>query len=161
MKFFKNRPSIFSSYFWKDLKYDISCLFFPRNRWATDVIPRRFSDKVELIKNFLFAAVVDYVEKEKGLEGWTEEEVEGMPEHQRNCHREVSEIYPLIKDLPRLQEENMAKYRIDGSVSVLEWLNCPIRHEKLKPAMEESDRLEKLEQDLCERIVKIRESLWT
>ena len=160
--FFDKRASIFSKWFWRDLQYDTSCIFFPRNKWANKVIPRQYSDKPELIKDFLFASVIDYVEGEKALEGWTEEEIANMPEHQRNCHLEISAIYPLVKDLPRLQEENLNKYlptpKVDGLAA---WFNCPIRHEKMKPVLAESDRLEKLEQELCERIVKVRESLWT
>ena len=41
---------------------------FPRNRWATKVIPNHWSDKTYLIPTFLFAAIVHFIEDEKGIE---------------------------------------------------------------------------------------------
>lgn len=155
---------ILSSYLWKDLKYSISAFFRPRNKWASRLIPKKFCDKPELIKDFLFAALVHYVEEEKALEDWTEEEIAKMPEHQRNCILECRELYPLIKSLPGLQEKNSKEFYVPfdgGQDCFLENFNCPERNKKLQPFLEESARLEKLEQEICERIVKIRESLWT
>lgn len=155
--------SIFSPYFWKSLKYSISAFFFPRNKWASHLIPNKFCDKPELIKDFLFAALTHFVEEEKGIEGWTEEEIAGMPEHQRNCILECRELYPLIKTLPEIQEKNSSHFYIpfDCNEDFIKKFNDPERSEKLKPFLEESIRLEKLEQEICERIVKIRQSLWS
>lgn len=148
MRIFKNRPRFTYPWFWKDLKYSISSFFFPRNKWASKLIPRKWSDKPELIQEFLFAALIDYVEQEEGIKGYTEEFLKDCPEHQVHCYREVCEIYPLVKALPGLMDKNSS-----------EW-NCN-DESQTKVFMEESTRLEKLEQELCERIVKIRGSLWT
>lgn len=40
----------------------------PRNSWATNVIPNRWSDKTYLIPEFLFAAIIHFIEGEKALE---------------------------------------------------------------------------------------------
>jgi hypothetical protein len=56
-----------NSYARADLYWSIRSFFFPQQRWLTRVIPRAFCDKVELVPRVLFAILVDFVEKEKGL----------------------------------------------------------------------------------------------
>jgi len=40
----------------------------PRNQWARDLVPRQLTDKYTLIPEFLFAAIVHFVEVENGWE---------------------------------------------------------------------------------------------
>ena len=37
---------------------------FPKNAWARKVVPNLWCDKPELIQDFLFACIIDFVEKE-------------------------------------------------------------------------------------------------
>jgi hypothetical protein len=55
---FKIREAIDSIYFW----------LFPQNKWATRCIPNRWADKDWLIEKLIFAAIIDYVEVEKGID---------------------------------------------------------------------------------------------
>ena len=49
---------------WKDKIIDNTWRrLFPRNAWARKIIPHTYSDKVELIQDFLFASIIDFVEK--------------------------------------------------------------------------------------------------
>ena len=51
-----------SRLYWKTRSF-----FIPQQRWLTRVIPRTYCDKVELVPRILFAILIDFVEKEKGL----------------------------------------------------------------------------------------------
>lgn len=55
---------------------NVTCLLFPRNRWATRVIGRTWQDKPQMIESFLFALVIDFVEAEDcfGTTVWDETE---------------------------------------------------------------------------------------
>lgn len=59
----------------------IRSLFISRQRWLTRAIPRTYCDKVELVPCVLFAILVDFVEKEKGLSqldvDWTQDLADG------------------------------------------------------------------------------------
>ena len=37
---------------------------FPKNQWARNAIPHNYSDKIELVQEFLFECVIDFVENE-------------------------------------------------------------------------------------------------
>jgi hypothetical protein len=50
-----------------DASYTVSAFLKPRQKWLTRVIPRKWCDKPELMRDVLFAFIVDYVEGEDGL----------------------------------------------------------------------------------------------
>lgn len=56
-----------NSYTRSELYWKIRSFFIPQQRWLTKIIPRTYCDKVELVPRVLFAILVDFVEKEKGL----------------------------------------------------------------------------------------------
>ena len=166
--FFKNRPSVTSKYFWKDSWYDLCCFFFPQNRWATKAIPRRYSDKPELIRDFLFAALVDYVEVEQGEEFLNDPlyaSDENMPEQQQIYDQEARDLYWLIKGLPaRFAANNKAwdlatQEPFEGDL--LDKINCPEYQKTVRPFIEEIYKIAETEKEICERIVKIRGHFWT
>lgn len=59
----------------------IRSFFCSRQHWLTRAIPRTYCDKVELVPCVLFAILVDFVEKEKGLSqldvDWTQDLADG------------------------------------------------------------------------------------
>ena len=59
----------------------IRSFFISQQRWLTKAIPRTYCDKVELVPCVLFAILVDFVEKEKGLSqldvDWTQDLADG------------------------------------------------------------------------------------
>lgn len=58
-----------SSFLVKDWWYrNVSAQLFPRNKWATRIIPKTYSDPSYLISEFLFASVIQMVEGEKCFE---------------------------------------------------------------------------------------------
>jgi hypothetical protein len=56
-----------NSYARSELYWKIRSFFIPQQRWLTKIIPRTYCDKVELVPRVLFAILIDFVEKEKGL----------------------------------------------------------------------------------------------
>ena len=105
----------------------------PRNEWATKIIPNHWSDKTALIPEFLYAAIIDFVEGEDALNTivWDEKE-----------QNEILECY------------NWAKYRrfnfktwIDISYPKLEsefpW-NCVETGKTYEELYGEVNRLEKI-----------------
>jgi len=74
--------------------------FFPQNRWATKCIPRSWSDKVELIPEFLYAAIINFVEGEKALETivWSE-----------SGETKIKEIYHWAKYIRHEMREQISK----------------------------------------------------
>jgi hypothetical protein len=69
---FKHLSLIFNSFFWRDLKYQISARFNPRQKWLTKSIPNTWCDKTTLIPHLLFECLIHYVEKEEGLRDQTD-----------------------------------------------------------------------------------------
>lgn len=95
---------LFSRYFWYDIKYAISSYFNPHQKWLTKVIPNTWMDKPELIRNLLFACLVNFVEKdgedcfEVNDWAWSEEKVE--------LRKKLERAYDIIKvQIPALEQE--------------------------------------------------------
>jgi hypothetical protein len=72
LRAFKHLSLIFNSFFWWDLKYQISASFNPRQKWLTKSIPNTWCDKTTLIPHLLFECLIHYVEKEEGLRDQTD-----------------------------------------------------------------------------------------
>jgi hypothetical protein len=72
LRIFKHPSLIFNSFFWWDLKYQISASFNPRQKWLTKSIPNTWCDKTTLIPHLLFECLIHYVEKEGGLQDQTD-----------------------------------------------------------------------------------------
>ena len=68
LRIFKHPSLLLNSYFWWDLKYQISAWFNPRQKWLTKTIPNTWCDKTTLIPDLLFTCLIHYVEDEKGLQ---------------------------------------------------------------------------------------------
>jgi hypothetical protein len=102
---------------WKisNLRYSLSCLFKPRQKWLTRVVPRTWCDKPELMRDVLFAFIVDYVEVEDGLRfrghDWKADLEQGhvSQEYVDDTNKVLDRIYNVyvfIKtDRPRLEQE--------------------------------------------------------
>ena len=60
---FLNRPmwcGTVSRFYWNHIR----CIVIPENRWAVKPVKRTWQDKPELIAEWLYAAVIDFVESE-------------------------------------------------------------------------------------------------
>ena len=80
----------------------VTCRIWPKNQWARDAIPNIWSDKMSLIEDFLFAVIVDFVEKENEtpIVDWD------YDEHHRKIWARVMAVYNFIKvELPARQEK--------------------------------------------------------
>lgn len=131
----------------------------PRNSWARKTIPHTYCDKPELIKEFLFASIVDFVENENiDLTDW--EANETMSEVKNT----IDEIYKFVKQTFPYKEARIEKLRsaLYAEKSFEQLLGDP-DYDK-----DSFDRLKNLETELDTeiqqkliQIIEIREYLWT
>lgn len=89
---FLNKPmwcGTVSRFYWNHIR----CVFVPQNRWAVKPIKRVWQDKPELIADWLYAAVIDFVEVEKCFEvtDWD------CSEETRRLAAELREVYAWAK----------------------------------------------------------------
>lgn len=67
----------------------IHTIYVPQHSNLRAAIPKTWCDLDGCIESFLFACVIDFVEKEKGLEDWEVEYQEGSRKEQASMLREV------------------------------------------------------------------------
>tara|TARA_R100000808_G_scaffold4105_1_gene13684 strand:+ start:31580 stop:32299 length:720 start_codon:yes stop_codon:yes gene_type:complete len=147
---------------------NIICRLRPQNKWARHAIPHTWSDKMSLIEDFLFAAIVDFVERENenSIVDW-----EAEPKHS-DAWKRINRVYTFIKvDLPLLQEKE-AQYldkmydkdgKVDSTKSIMNWFSEKKESNKkmrlgYSMACEETDR--QIQKNLKE-IIELRPYLWT
>lgn len=166
---------IFENIYWwwkynriKDVYYHIRNRFFckyylvdtglPRHEWC-DVVVKMLYANMELL--------VDYIEKEKAFEviEWNSDE------YHQNAKKEMEEIYKWWKNYKNRQKEfdtaldvwYKATYK-DSFVDIIKDLNKP-RTEYSKDLFDKlnqmEEQLDKEEQEMLIRLIKIRKFLWT
>jgi hypothetical protein len=137
-----------------DRWYKVRCWFNPRNKWATNVIPNQWSDKTYLIPEFLFAAIIDFIDGEKAIEKvvWS-----------KKVEKDLMEIYRWAKvDRKEFQDKIDAAY---PSISLNELMTFTPNKKTYEELYGEVNRLEaefdKLDTKYLTWIVKNRKLLWT
>lgn len=130
---------------------------FPKNAWARKLIPHTWCDKPELIQDFLFECIIDFVENEPiDMTDWQSDK------KLAEIYRNIEKLYKFAKyTLPtrRKRLDEMMSELYDGK-SLMEFDD-----KSDNPIYEEMSALEKqteteIQQNLLE-IVKIRQYLWT
>jgi hypothetical protein len=138
-------------------KWNAVCYWInPRNRWATDVIPNHWSDKTYLIPQFLFAAIIHFVDGEKALETtvWPKKK-----------EKELLEAYAWAKMGRKEFQDKIDKAypEIPKNADALDWMNS--RKETFEELYGEVNRLEaeleKIDTKHLTWIVKNRQILWS
>jgi hypothetical protein len=130
---------------------------FPKNAWARKTIPHTYSDKPELIQDFLFASIIDFVDNEPTeYTDW-----ESSKEHKQTWET-INKLYKFSKHtLParrkRLDEMMSELYDEKSLMEFVDKSDDP-RYEEMS-ALEKQTESE-IQQNLLE-IVKIRQYLWT
>ena len=184
-RIFKHPSLIFNSYFWWDLKYQISAWFNPRQKWLTKTIPNTWCDKVTLIPHLLFECLIHYVEKEKGLQDqidWSEDLKNGYVSQEyindrQNRDATLRAVYNYVKTeraaleaaqdnsypIPLSSTRDLFIKNEDGNSTMR---SCDdVYGMPYEEAYAETNRLEKLieEKDLwaMNTIVKYHQYLWT
>ncbi len=190
LRVLKHPSLLFNSYFWWDLKYQISAWFNPRQKWLTKSIPNTWCDKTSLIPHLLFECLVHYIEKEEGLQDqmdWSEDLKAGHVSQEyidtlKTRDTLLRSVYNYIKtERPMLEKEHDNSYpeelpgvhgmfrepKVDAAGNKS---SCMRSCEELygmsfEEAYAETNRLEKLieEKDLwaMNAIVKYHQHLWT
>ena len=132
---------------------NITCLFFPRNRWATKVIGREYHDKPEMIRSFLFAAIVDFVEGEKCFEtvGFEEDDEKNL----REVYNYIKVVRPqLEKDLNESWTPGPFKI-VDGQMDQSQDKGSLEAYSKI------SDAIETMDDKYLVWVTQRRNILWT
>ena len=130
---------------------------FPKNAWARKVVPYTYSDKPELIQDFLFASIIDFVENEPiDMTDWQSDK------KRAEIYRSIENLYKFAKyTLParrkRLDELMSELYDEESLMKFVDKSDDP-KYEELS-ALEKQNEKE-IQQNLLE-IVKIRQHLWT
>ena len=143
---------------WKDKFIDnIWRRCFPRNEWARKVIPHNYSDKPELIQDFLFASIIDFVENEPVYD------IDWLSDKKRTeVWRQIDKSYKFAKyTLPARKKR--IKEMLSESYDEEHFMKFGDKPDNSK--IKELSALEKqteteIQQNLIE-IVKIRQYLWT
>jgi hypothetical protein len=152
----QDRFSILCPYYWKNLWYKVKCVFNPRNKWASTVIPREWQDKDTIFENLLFAGIIDYVEREKCFEtiDW---KGSGLEKEEK----ELREVYKWAK-YGKIELEN----KINNAYPSIELYKInKLTTEGYKKLYGEVNRLDELLFDIntthLNWIVNHRNILWT
>ena len=130
---------------------------FPKNAWARKVIPHTYSDKPELIQDFLFACIIDFVENEPiEYTDW-----ESSKEHKQTW-KTINNLYKFAKyTLPaRKKRINELMSESYGEESLTKFAGKPENPTIMELIALEKQTEKEMQQNLLE-IVKIRQFLWT
>lgn len=150
----QDRYDIFTMWFWKDLKYKISCFFRHRNQWVVDAIPRDWRDKDTIYEEILFAGIINFIEGEKALEvtAWKSSHKKKLIEIYNWAKTGRHELNEKIKNsYPEVSLEEIGKKESIGE-SYLELYGEVIELEKL---------LENTNTKHLTWLIKNRKILWT
>ena len=130
---------------------------FPKNEWVRKIIPHTYSDKPELIQDFLFASIIDFVENEPVYDtDWLSDK------KRAEVWKTVDKSYKFAKYTLPARKKRM-KQMLSESYNEEHFMKFDDKSEN--PTIKELSALEKqtekeIQQNLVE-IVKIREYLWT
>lgn len=144
---------------WKDKIIDNTWRrLFPKNRWARKTIPHIYSDKVELIKDFLFASIVDFIENEPTeFVDWESSETH------TDAFKRINQCYAFIKkEMP--EKQNKIDELMDdlyGDKELGNFFSEKVEDEMFDEINKLSKELEDEIQFYCVEIVSLRNFLWT
>ena len=130
---------------------------FPKNAWARKIIPHTYSDKPELIQDFLFASIIDFVENEPiYMTDWQSDK------KRAEIYRNIENLYKFAKyTLPaRKKRINEMLSELYDEESLMEFVDKSddLKYEELSTLEKQTES--EVQQNLLQ-IVKIREYLWT
>ena len=144
---------------WKDKIIDNTWRrIFPKNKWARKIIPHTYSDKVELIKDFLFASIVDFIENEPiEFTDWESSETH------KDAFRRINKCYAFIKkEMPKKQNKiDQLMDDLYGDKELNELLSVEREDKMYNEINKLSNELEDEIQFYCVEIVSLRNFLWT
>jgi hypothetical protein len=144
---------------WKDTIIDNTWRrLFPKNKWARKIIPHTYSDKVELIKDFLFASIVDFIENEPTeFIDWESSETH------TDAFRRINKCYTfIVKEMP--EKQNKIDELMDdlyGGKDITDFYTVDQEDELFNEINKLSNELEDEIQFYCVEIVSLRNFLWT
>ena len=129
-----------------------------KNKWARKIIPHTYSDKVELIKDFLFASIVDFIENEPiGYTDWESSETHS------DAFKRINKCYAFIKkEMPKKQNKiDELMDDLYGDKDINNFFTIEQEDELFNEINKLSKELEEEIQFYCVEIVSLRNFLWT
>jgi len=177
------------SYFWHDLKWNIRDYFFPQNKWLRKLIGRSYCEPQWIVENVLFATLVNFVEKENGLDSILNEKETAADlknnyisqeyiDFRRPIRQQVEAAYNYIKIIrPQMEAERECLYP-KSIMPISEWLipiegsthkrvlSCEERYgmsyeKAYGPVNDKEKEIKDLDSFYMKVIIDHRESLWT
>lgn len=109
---------LLNKYWWRRKHREVREIFFPKNRWVNEVVPRHFADVDYIFEDVLFAGLVHFWEKDRGEETlryqWECDPDEFMmsSDHQAHC-REVYDIAKAAYDWAKVRKQKHDDVRLD------------------------------------------------
>ncbi len=144
---------------WKDKIIDNTWRkLFPQNRWARKIIPTTRIDKVELIKDFLFASIVDFIENEPiEFTDW-----DSSKSH-KDAFRRINNCYAFIKKVLPEKQNKIDELTDDlyGDKDINNFFTTEQEDEMFDDIKKLSNELDQEIQFYCIEIVQLRNYLWT
>jgi hypothetical protein len=147
------RARFTNSYWWREQFWKVRDYFNPRQKWLVKVIPKTYTDKVELVPLILFEILINFVEDEEGLDSiWSVEHIndpyisEDYRAIREPIRKELDEVYEYIKTTRKVLQDTL------GS-SYPEAINGGDLFDRLTPIMGEDGKTIILyEMKSCEEI---------
>lgn len=157
----------------------VDCFFKPRQKWLTDVIGKTYRDKPELIRDVMYAFIINLVEEEKFIEHWEwgmKPYPEWDEEHKKHYMEEQAKRLQLKIDIEEIYD--WAKYGRDqrdkDSMEALAGADDRMKEAKDR-GLEGREYLDfvygennKIDEEInnkdsiyMKKIIDIREHLWT
>lgn len=132
--------------------HHIRPIFAPQNRWAVKPVKRTWQDKCCLIEDWLYAAVIDFVEEERCFEvtDWND------TEETRRLAAELREVYEWAKTGRAAFAE-----RVEASVQIDSTTNLFCQNVNWDEYNRLTDEMEQWDTRCLEWIVRQRGILWT
>lgn len=152
----------------KELKYKISCFFFPEHQELRKAIPREWQDLDSIIENFLYTCIISYVEKENGLRELEEikkfenkdpesKEFDQWGGYESFIHYKTGRLSDLIKILNIYDWAKIGRYKAERGMDV-EMMSCGGDYEKYDKLEEE---FIKKDTEYLTEIINLRRTLWS
>ena len=154
-------PGKIKRFYWDRVR----CFFFPQHSELRAAIPRTWTDLDDCIENFLYAAVISFVEKEDGINSWQNQD-KGRDD--RTQAPMLKEVYKWAKTGRHDAQKKMMDVLMEVYPSGKNGLRKGLYEKRTKKEEERSIRYRSLEVEFDKKdnqyllwIVEYRGFMWT
>lgn len=142
----------------------VRTIYAPQHSSLRAAVPKTWADLTSVIPAFLYAAIIDFVEREKGLESWEHQD----PEHPAKQNAAMlKEVYEWAKTGRAAEDQRILDMHppFKSGSNIIEWLNeeNAERDEAYKRVWAAEKEMEERDSRYMQWIVSrnVLRSLWT